>query len=51
MRYDWYANGVWFDSHLADLTFILYFFSGLRVAFRDSARVTLAYGYVSIRTG
>ena len=33
------------------LSFFLYFFSGLRVTFRDSVRVTLAYGYVSVRIG
>jgi len=33
MRYGFYANGFWFDSHLADCTFFLIIFSGLRVTF------------------
>ena len=36
MRYDCYANGFRFDSHLADFRFVffLYFFSGLGVMFK-----------------
>jgi len=33
MRYAFYANGLQFDSHIADFTFFLYFLSGLCVAF------------------
>jgi len=51
MRYDWYTNGVWFDSNVADLTFFYLVFSGLHVTFRDSVRVMLAYDYISVRIG
>ena len=46
MRYSYYANGFWFDSHLADFGFVFFlsFFSGLRVILGVSVRLGLRLG-------